>query len=102
MENGYIEVEGALPMVIGVSRGMNVPRYTSLPGILAAQDKPVKVLGLNNLGLDPGSVGLAGSPTQPGKLSRPELKRQGERLEGEPAELAKRIVAIMRSSGVLS
>jgi len=66
-----------------------------------AQSKPFTVWGLQDLGLDPGTTGLAGSPTQPGELHIPQMGRKAEMLEGEPAEVVKRIIGIMRAAGVL-
>ncbi len=40
---------------------INEPRYPSFKGIMAAKKKPVQTLTLADLGLDAGSVGLAGA-----------------------------------------
>lgn len=101
MENGYRESRSRLPLVLGIRRELNTPRYISLMGIMAAQGKPVHVWSLNDLGLDKGKVGLAGSPTQPGKLYQPDMKRKGEVLQGEAREVAQRLVGIFRSAGIL-
>ncbi|MCL5966826.1 MAG: electron transfer flavoprotein subunit beta/FixA family protein [Deltaproteobacteria bacterium] len=101
IENGYMEVEGALPMVVGVRREINTPRYTSLMGVLAAQSKPVRVWGADDLGIRAADVGMEGSSMRPGRLSRPAFRRKGELLEGGPDEVARRIVAILRAEGVL-
>jgi electron transfer flavoprotein beta subunit len=60
-EEGYQVVEGALPAVVSVVEKINEPRYPSFKGIMAAKKKPVAVLGLAELGLDGGEVGLAGA-----------------------------------------
>lgn len=101
IENGYIEVEGALPMVVGVKREINTPRYTSLMGVLAAQSKPVRVWGACDLGIDAACVGMEGSGMRPGRLTRPEYGRKGERIEGSPEEVSRRVVAILRAQGIL-
>ena len=102
IENGYVEYEGSLPMVLGVAREINTPRYTSLMGVVTAQHKPFTAWGLDDLGLDPASVGLAGSPTQPGDLHMPKHGRKSEMLEGETGDIAGKIIAILRSAGVLA
>ncbi|KKM11366.1 hypothetical protein SY88_09015 [Clostridiales bacterium PH28_bin88] len=102
IENGYMEFEGRLPMVLGVARDINTPRYTSLMGVVMAQNKPFTVWGLEDLELDPGTTGLAGSPTQPGDLHVPQIGRKAEMLEGEPADVAQKIMGILRVAGVLS
>jgi electron transfer flavoprotein beta subunit len=42
----------ALPCVIGAARGLNTPRYRSLPGILKARTKPVTQIDWEDLDLD--------------------------------------------------
>jgi electron transfer flavoprotein beta subunit len=101
IEYGYIEYEGRLPMVLGIARESNTPRYISLMGVVAARNKPLTTWGLNELQLASGSTGLAGSPTQPGDLHPPRHGRQVELLEGEPADIAGKIVAVLRAAGVL-
>jgi len=102
IENGYVEYEGRLPMVLGVAREINTPRYTTLMGVVMAQNKPITIWGLNDLGLDPAGTGLSGSPTQPGDLHFPRHGRKSEILKGEPEAIAGKIIAILRSAGVLA
>lgn len=101
IENGYAEVAGALPMVVAVRREINTPRYTSLMGILAAQDKTLHVWGASDLDVKEAHCGTEGSRMRPGRLSRPEFRRKGEILGGSPEEAVRRIVAILRSEGAL-
>ncbi len=102
IENGHLEYEGSLPMVVGVAREINNPRYTSLMGVVMAQNKPFITWGLSDLGLDSANTGLAGSPTQPGDLHLPRHGRKAEMLAGEPEDIAGKIVAILRTAGVLA
>lgn len=102
IENGYVEYEGSLPMVLGVARELNTPRYTTLMGVVMAQNKPFTTWGLSDLGLDPAHTGLNGSPTQPGDLHIPQLRRKTRMLEGETDDMAGKIVAILRTEGVLA
>lgn len=53
-----------LPAVVSVAKGINEPRYPSLRGVMAAKQKPVEVLGLDELGLDPAGLGLEGARTR--------------------------------------
>ena len=62
-EYGYDMVEASLPAVVSVVEKINEPRYPSFKGIMAAKKKPVDVLGLAELGIDPGRVGLDASVT---------------------------------------
>lgn len=102
IENGFVEYEGSLPMVLGVTRDINTPRYTSLMGVVTAQKKPFTTWTLADLGLKPENTGLAGSPTQPGELHVPQHGRKVEMIEGEPEVIAEKIAAILRTAGVLT
>jgi electron transfer flavoprotein beta subunit len=62
-DDGYAVVSGSLPAVVSVVEKINEPRYPTFKGIMAAKKKPVQVLSLAGLGLDGGSVGLAGAAT---------------------------------------
>jgi len=63
-DEGYDVVTAGLPAVISVLEKINEPRYPSFKGIMAAKKKPVQALTLAGLGVDAGSVGLAGSLTE--------------------------------------
>jgi electron transfer flavoprotein beta subunit len=63
----------ALPAVVSVTDQAFRARFPAFAGILAARKAPVRVLDLAALGLDPASVGLAGSTTRVVETSvRPE------------------------------
>ena len=44
IEGGSVVVEAALPALFTTQRGLNEPRYASLPGIMKAKKKPVEVV----------------------------------------------------------
>lgn len=52
-EGGTREIiELHMPAVLGANKGLNLPRYASLPGIMKAKKKPIKEVSLAALGLD--------------------------------------------------
>jgi electron transfer flavoprotein beta subunit len=52
IEGGTLEVYGLkLPAVISCSKGLNTPRYASLPGIMKAKKKPLTILTLADVGV---------------------------------------------------
>lgn len=62
--DSYSEViEAPLPAVVSVTDQANEPRYPNFRGIMAAKKKPVTVLSLQEVGLEPGQVGKEGSWT---------------------------------------
>lgn len=53
VEGGAREVIELIgPSVIAANKGLNTPRYASLPGIMKAKKKPVKELSLSDLNID--------------------------------------------------
>ncbi|MFP4636778.1 MAG: electron transfer flavoprotein subunit beta/FixA family protein [Nitriliruptoraceae bacterium] len=60
-EEGWDVVESQLPAVVSVVEAINEPRYPSFKGIMAAKSKPLDVLSLADLGVEPAEVGLAGA-----------------------------------------
>ena len=58
---GNEDVECELPVVLSVTAGIVEPRYPSMRGIMSAKTKPIEVLAVGDLGLDPTSVGAAGA-----------------------------------------
>ena len=56
-------LEAPLPALVSVTDQANEPRYPNFKGIMAAKKKSIAVLSLQDLGIDPGAAGLAGSWT---------------------------------------
>jgi electron transfer flavoprotein beta subunit len=63
-DNGVATVTGPVPAVVSVNEKINEPRYPTFKGIMAAKKKPVQVLTLGDLSLDPGQVGLGNASTR--------------------------------------
>jgi len=57
-------LEAPLPALVSVTDQANEPRYPNFKGIMAARKKPVEVLELADLGVDPTTVGDAGARTE--------------------------------------
>lgn len=60
-DEGFEVVAATAPAVVSVWDTINEPRYPSFKGIMAAKKKPVTVLSLADLGIDPQEVGAAGA-----------------------------------------
>jgi electron transfer flavoprotein beta subunit len=96
VEGGVEVLQIPFPAVLTVERSLNEPRYPSLPGIMKAKRKEIKTLTLAGLGLDPATVGAAGSRTVPAQLSAPPKRKAGRTLEGDADQAAAAIVAFLR------
>jgi electron transfer flavoprotein beta subunit len=75
-------VEAALPALITVVREINVPRYPTVPGRLAAADAPLPTWTNATLKMEAEKIGLRGSPTQVKRIFAPQ-RSKGEIVEGE-------------------
>ena len=62
-DEGYDEVEAALPVVLTCAERVAAPIKVKAGAAEAAATKPLAVLSAGNLGADPRKLGLAGSPT---------------------------------------
>jgi electron transfer flavoprotein beta subunit len=90
---GAVEiVETQLPAVVGAQRGLNTPRYPTLPNIMKARRQPIAVMPLGDLGLDPVGVQERRRLRVMGYEEAPR-RAAGQRLSGEPAEVARELVA---------
>jgi electron transfer flavoprotein beta subunit len=83
-----------LPALISVSDSINEPRYTSLKGVMAAKKKPLEILRLGDLELDPALVGSAGSQTVVLAISPPPARPSARKIE-DSADAAEAIVAFL-------
>lgn len=80
-ETGFDEVESAIPVVISVTAGVVEPRYPSFKGIMSAKSKPIEILSLVDLGLDPNQVGGAGAREKVISLAKAETRDAGQIVE---------------------
>jgi len=102
LEGGLMEVlEMDLPAVVGIQTGINEPRYVSIMGIRKASKKEIKLLDIGDIGILPTDVGEAGSSTVIEEMSVPPVTKMAEIIEGDPAEAAGKLAAIMKDQGVL-
>ncbi|MFI7585288.1 electron transfer flavoprotein subunit beta/FixA family protein [Kocuria sp. M1N1S27] len=63
-ETEALRVVAGLPALVAVTDQVNTPRYPTFKAIVAAKKKPVRTWSLDDLGLDAGAVGPAGSLTE--------------------------------------
>jgi electron transfer flavoprotein beta subunit len=82
-EAGYDEVDCPLPAVVTVTAGVVEPRYPSFKGIMAAKNKPVDVLKLADLGIDPGAVGQGGARQEITSVAPAEARQAGDIVEDD-------------------
>ncbi len=82
LEDRHEIVESKLPVLITVVREINIPRYPTVPGRLAAADLKLPIWNNDVLKLDPKMIGLNGSPTHVRRIFAP-VREKGEIIPGE-------------------
>ena len=97
VEGGVDVLEVPLPAVLTATKGLNEPRYPSLPGIMKAKKKPLKAVKLADLGLKEEEVGEKGALTKVQSYSLPPMRKEGKIVEGEtPEEKAANLAKLLR------
>jgi electron transfer flavoprotein beta subunit len=99
-ESGYDEVEAPLPTLVTVTAGVVEPRYPSFKGIMAAKSKPVDVLTVADLGLDPSEVGAGGARQEITDVTEAEARAAGEIVVDE-GDGAQRIVSFLEGLKII-
>lgn len=84
-------IEMPLPCIIAVNKGINIPRYASLPGIMRAKKKEIKVYTLADLGLASEKARCKESDYQ-----LPPERQPGKKIQGDPATQVKELVRLLR------
>lgn len=82
-----LEVEG--PALLTVLSSMNAPRYMTVSGIVAQEEKAVETMGFADIEVDAARIGLKGSPTKVKATFNKQFNAARELVELEPAEAAK-------------
>jgi electron transfer flavoprotein beta subunit len=92
-EGGTMELEVPLPALITTQRGLNEPRYASLPGIMKAKRKAIDNRSVTDLDMDHQAL----TPKVTISALKPPMERKnnqiitGESVEAKVAELIRRL-----------
>ena len=92
IDGGTELIEVSLPAVLTAQKGLNIPRYPSMMGIMKAKKKEIKVLTFADLGIN-------ASDLQPKmavqKFSLPSPRAGGKKIAGEAAETVPELVRLL-------
>lgn len=95
IEGGIEVVEAPLPAVITCQKGLNEPRYPSLPGIMKAKQKPLEIWDRETIGVEAGTVGAAGAQLKVVRLELPPARPAGRIIHGDGAAAVKELVRLL-------
>ena len=83
-------VRSELPAVVGCEKGLNQPRYVSLPGIIKAKSKPIAQRKAVDFEGSPASTFVTEALSAPGERGSCRM------IGGAPAEAAQELVRLLR------
>lgn len=89
LENGIEISESSLPCLITCQKGLNEPRYPSLRLMMQAGKKPIPTIEIENINLPKFNFQIE-------RMYLPPPRKQGKILEGEPKEVVKELVRLLR------
>jgi electron transfer flavoprotein beta subunit len=93
LEEGRQVVSASLPAVVGTTKGINEPRYTSFMGIRKAAKMEYPLWTLDDVGAEAGKVGVAGSGVRWPQVFMPAAREgEAEIIAGETVEEAASIL----------
>jgi electron transfer flavoprotein beta subunit len=104
MEDDRIGIEAPLPVLLTVTKDLNMPRLPSFQDKMRARKAEITKWGAAEIAdvADPANLGLKGSPTRLNKVVIPsEEGRKGEVFRGNPSDAAARVADILSGLGIL-
>ncbi len=82
-DEGVFHLEATLPAIVSVNEKINEPRFPSFKGIMAAKKKEVQIFTLADLGVDPGTVGVANAGSAVTSATPKPPRTAGEKIADE-------------------
>ena len=101
VEGGHEVIQTPLPALITVVKEINVPRLPSLRGMTKSQSAVIPVWTVEEMGVDPGRVGLSGSFTRVVKVFSPQRTCQAEIFQGELDSQVECLVGKLKDAGLI-
>ena len=97
IDGGKQVLEADMPVLVTMTMPVDyAPKYPSFMAAHKAQEKPVHTWTAADIGADPSKLGLNGSPTRVDRIFPPPARQKGEMFAGSPAELASKLVEILK------
>lgn len=93
IEGGSYTLEMSLPALFTFQKGVNTPRYPTLPNIMKAKKKEIREVTIDGLGLDRSAL-VAGIETE--GMALPRQERLNKILDGESAERVQQLLSVLR------
>jgi len=105
VEEGYEMLDAALPCLVTVVKEIAVPRLPTLKGKILSRELDIPVLTADDLDLNPGYLGLNGSPTRVVKIETPPVTRKGRVIKVNDEESLRlavdELMALLSGKGIV-
>ena len=96
IEGQILVIEAGTPVLITAQKGLNEPRYASLPGIMKAKKKPLAEKSLADLSLDSSEFGEGARKLMVVEITPPPQREAGRIIDGEtPEQKAAELVKVL-------
>jgi len=100
VEDGYVRIKVRLPVLLTVVKEINEPRLPLLKNKMLARKKDITIWNKDDLDVDPGRLGLNGSPTWVTKIFTPPVSQRGKIFTGEKKEAVASLLKELRQAGI--
>jgi electron transfer flavoprotein beta subunit len=98
IDEGNEIIQSQMPLVMTVTKEINVPRLPSLRGILKSKSLKIPTWTVQDLGIGTDKVGLAGSHTKVIKIFTPKREKRAEVLQGEPEAQVNALISKLKDA----
>ena len=98
---GYDVLEAPLPALVMGTQALGEPRYPTLRGIMGARSKPIVTWSLEDLGLDPTTVGGSAATSRVLASRAPESRGETRVIREPAAVAASQVVDFLVERGAL-
>lgn len=98
VEGGTAVAQMTLPCVVGTGKGLNQPRYATLPGIMKAKKKEIKEVLVTDLGE---ALTVADAKVIVSQYELPPQKSKGRMIDGEPEAQARELIRLLHEEAKL-
>ena len=93
IEGGHYAYDITLPALFTVEKGLNTPRYPTLPNIMKAKKKEIREVAVGDLGLADGDI--TADVVVEG-MALPRQDRLNKIIEGDNSEVVSQLLGILR------
>jgi len=98
IDEGNEIIQSQMPLVITVTKEINIPRLPSLRGIMKSKSLKIPTWAAQDLGIDVNKVGLTGSYTKVIKIFTPKREKKAEFIQGGPESQVSSLISKLRDA----